>query len=138
MIEQPFTLGSLANTMQSHNIENKHFRLVLEQVLSCASQEIDADFAEGFFWSDHFTYNQDLVDSFKYMYPDKMEELLLQRKDYGFYNAPYYVLPRHKKNMGLPMNIKLDNIRLSTKKRKKTSSRMASGCKREESSNQSV
>ncbi len=69
------------------------------------------------FWSDHFTYNQDLVDSFKYMYPDKMEELLLQRKDYGFYNAPYYVLPRHKK-YGLTNEHKVRQYKAIDKKEK--------------------
>ncbi|WP_041722924.1 hypothetical protein [Caldicellulosiruptor saccharolyticus] len=53
---------------------------------------IEADPGEGF-WIDHFTYNFDLIENFESIYPDKMKDLLLQKK-YFYYDNEHYVRPR--------------------------------------------
>ncbi len=93
VIKDKFTPGSLVNHLERYGISD---RKVLEIIMKYATQHIDVDFGEGF-WSDHFTYNLDLVKSYQYVYPDKMDDLLYGRKDYCYYNAPYYVIPRHEK-----------------------------------------
>lgn len=95
IVKNQYTPGSLmtAITGIKTTFDSKK---VLETTLKFASQEIDVDFGEGF-WSDHFTYNQDLIDSYEYMYPDKIEATLFDDYSYKFFNAPYYVVPREDK-----------------------------------------
>ncbi len=88
-----FSPGSLMAKLDSLGIDDSK---IFNVILKYAKQNIDVAFGEGF-WSDHFTYNLDLVESYRYIYPDAMEALLLERHDYKFYNAPYEVLPREQK-----------------------------------------
>lgn len=97
LASETFTPGSLSMALAGMNgCTEEDQDNVLKIVLKAAVQEIDVDFGEGF-WSDHFTYNLDLIESFGYMYPDKLETALFERMDYAFYNASYYVLPRAMK-----------------------------------------
>ena len=96
IVKNQFTPGSLMTELNAIIDETISGRNVLEIALKYANQEIDVDFGEGF-WSDHFTYNQDLVDSYEYMYPDKIEATLFEDYNYQFYNAPYFVVPREDK-----------------------------------------
>ena len=68
----------------------------LGQVLeSCRKQEL-ADHGEGF-WTDHWTYNLDLLESYLSVYPDELQNLLLHKKSFVFYQNNHYVLPRDKR-----------------------------------------
>jgi len=92
-LKEGFTPGTLMTKLDSLQIEEHK---IFQAILKAASQDIDVAFGEGF-WSDHFTYNLDLVESYLYVYPDKLEDMLIGRKDYRFFNAPYQVLPREGK-----------------------------------------
>ena len=89
----PFTPGRLSQKLDAKGVTDTK---VFDAMMRYAEQAIDVTFGEGY-WSDHFTYNLDLVESYRYIYPDKMGDLLLGRRDYRFFNAPYSVLPRHRK-----------------------------------------
>jgi hypothetical protein len=56
----------------------------------------EAIHGEGF-WIDHWTYNIDLLESFAAIYPDQLKSLLVERRDFTFYDNDYVVRPRHKK-----------------------------------------
>ena len=58
----------------------------------CHKYEL-AEHGEGF-WSDHWTYNLDLIESFLSIYPEELKALLLERKVFSFYHSDHYVLPR--------------------------------------------
>lgn len=49
------------------------------------------------FWADHWTYNLDLLDTFTMIFPDRLERLLLGRRDYTYFDDPDVVLPRAEK-----------------------------------------
>ncbi|MFC1546652.1 hypothetical protein ACFL4O_02925, partial [bacterium] len=49
------------------------------------------------YWSDHWHYNLDLIESFAAIYPEQMEKLLLHKKVLTFYDNPHVVLPRSLK-----------------------------------------
>ncbi|MDT8287728.1 MAG: hypothetical protein RQ748_11505, partial [Elusimicrobiales bacterium] len=49
------------------------------------------------FWADHWFYNLDLIDNYLSVYPDRLEALLLGRRDYYFYDDPDVVRPRSEK-----------------------------------------
>lgn len=66
------------------------------QVLgACQKQEL-ADHGEGF-WSDHWTYNIDLLESYLSVYPERLKEILLNKKVFGFFFNNHYVLPRDQR-----------------------------------------
>ncbi|MCX7820350.1 MAG: hypothetical protein N2258_01590 [Brevinematales bacterium] len=56
----------------------------------------EAEHGEGY-WTDHWTYNIDLIESFEAVFPDKMKELLYEEKSIYFYDDCEFVLPRKEK-----------------------------------------
>lgn len=92
-----FTPGKLISYIASHgvglNVSEEEF---LTGVFSLAKQNIEANFGEGY-WSDHWTYNMDLIDSYLDIFPDRKAELLFEEADYTFFDSPARVLPRSEK-----------------------------------------
>ncbi|MFA5339035.1 MAG: hypothetical protein WC317_02665 [Candidatus Omnitrophota bacterium] len=71
------------------------------------------------FWSDHWSYNMDLIDSFLAVYPDRRKELFSGRRDFTFHDSPYVVLPRQDKYVlwdGKP--VQLGAVKVDEEKRK--------------------
>lgn len=68
----------------------------IARLLEASEQHIEAVYGEGY-WSDHWTYNFDLVESYVSVYPDKIEEMLFEDETYQYYESPVHVLPRHEK-----------------------------------------
>jgi len=74
-------------------VDEKEF---LTRVLeSCQIQEM-AEHGEGF-WTDHWTYNLDLIESYLSVYPDDLKSLLLERKTFQFYHNTHSILPRERR-----------------------------------------
>ena len=73
---------------------------MLEELLPECHQEIEANFAEGY-WIDHWTYNVDLLENYASIYPDKLSDLLFE-KGYHYFYSPVYVEPRFEKYCLLP------------------------------------
>jgi len=95
-VAKDFTPGTLLNSIYKYSLSDTNIRLLLQVIIESSETNIEAEFGEGF-WSDHFTYNQDLIDDFLTIYPESKQELLFEREEYKTYNAPYYVLPREQK-----------------------------------------
>lgn len=58
--------------------------------------EDSACHGEGF-WTDHFSYNLDLLESYESIYPDRIHNLLFGQKVFTFYQNNHFVLPRREK-----------------------------------------
>ncbi len=97
ILDQPFTPGQISNCIARHNIllECDEDEL-LERLLAASVQNIEAGFGEGY-WSDHWDYNMDLVDSYLSIFPEKKQQLLFRDGSYRFYDSPARVLPRSEK-----------------------------------------
>ncbi|MBR2262909.1 MAG: hypothetical protein IJ917_00960 [Firmicutes bacterium] len=63
-----------------------------EEVMRGAKGQLNAKFNEGF-WSDHWTYNLDLVEEYLAIWPDKEEDLLFT-PEYTWFPAQAMVRPR--------------------------------------------
>ncbi|MCF7904644.1 MAG: hypothetical protein K9M49_05780 [Candidatus Marinimicrobia bacterium] len=68
----------------------------LGDFLSVCYQSLDTDHAEGY-WSDHWTYNLDLLHNYLSDYPENAECLLFEKTDYTYHDSAYTVLPRADK-----------------------------------------
>ncbi|MCD6413685.1 MAG: hypothetical protein J7L54_06030 [Elusimicrobia bacterium] len=96
LFEKPFTPGKLLKCLEKAGIGFKNDRKTVSEVLSfCRENEI-GNIHEGF-WVDHWLYNLDLIDTFLMIYPDKLEEILIGKRDYYFYDNPDVVNPRREK-----------------------------------------
>ncbi|WP_327204735.1 hypothetical protein [Paenibacillus sp. DMB20] len=92
-----YTPGKIVNGIADQGISLRlSEEQFLKELLSLSRQHIEASFGEGF-WSDHWTYNMDLVDGYLGIYPDKKEELLFGDPAYTFFDSPVFVLPRSQK-----------------------------------------
>ena len=96
-LSSPFLPGDVLKYVEHNciklNIEEKEF---LGFVLEVCTKREEADHGEGF-WSDHWTYNLDLIESYLALYPEDLEKLLLNTKEFTFYFNSHYVLPRRER-----------------------------------------
>ncbi len=95
MVYKSYTPGQLATLLQ-WTVDKAILTKIVSLCLKYSKQHINADFGEGF-WSDHFSYNQDLIENYLYIYPDKLLDLLVNRWDYGIFHSSFSVLPRDQK-----------------------------------------
>ena len=56
----------------------------------------DTDHGEGY-WSDHWTYNLDLLENYLAIYPENIAYILFEKKSFSFHDSPYLVRPRNDK-----------------------------------------
>lgn len=95
-LEKPFTPGAFFEKLNEIGIEDletekKYFAKVMEE----ADDAINADFGEGY-WSDHWTYNLDLIENYLEVFPEKEEELLFHTP-VTYYRTQVPVLKRRKR-----------------------------------------
>ncbi|MCA9407708.1 MAG: hypothetical protein KC733_03395, partial [Candidatus Omnitrophica bacterium] len=74
-------------------VDQKDF---LGRILEISAIQEIAQHGEGF-WSDHWTYNLDLIESFLAFYPEQLHHLVIGKKDFTFYHSDHYVLPRDQR-----------------------------------------
>lgn len=96
-IKGNFTLGQVIN-----GIFKKEIALAidedafLQELTTLCDQNIESAFKEGY-WSDHFSYNIDLVEDYMKIFPDKKDEFLYDNCTYRFYDSVERVMPRSQK-----------------------------------------
>ncbi|MDD5258883.1 MAG: cellobiose phosphorylase, partial [bacterium] len=95
--EKQFEPGSLLLFIERNKISLKVAEEQLLREIFGRSQRIkEAEHGEGF-WTDHWTYNLDLLETYLAVYPEKEREILLEKKEFTFYDNAHIVLPRHEK-----------------------------------------
>lgn len=91
-----FTPGGFYQKMEELGILDEEKQdTFFEQVFERAEGNLNADFGEGY-WSDHWTYNLDLIESYLSVYPEKEAELLMEQ-DYTYFCCQIPILPRVKR-----------------------------------------
>ncbi|SDB19587.1 hypothetical protein SAMN02910298_00899 [Pseudobutyrivibrio sp. YE44] len=96
-LSQPFTPGELVAAIVDGDSScggdfNESCQRRFEDIMTQAIETVNADFGEGY-WSDHWTYNLDLIEDYLEIYPDKKDELLFDTKVKAF-DAAVKVKPR--------------------------------------------
>ncbi|MFA4988717.1 MAG: cellobiose phosphorylase [Candidatus Omnitrophota bacterium] len=97
LAEKRFTPGELIFFIEDSGIRLKMpYDKLLGIVFSCSSRIREAEHGEGF-WTDHWTYNLDLIDSYLGVYPEKFKELFFEKKCFTFFDNPETVRPRKER-----------------------------------------
>ncbi len=92
-----FMPGDLFKTIYQHGLKLSCSPMeFMNQVLGHGQKQELADHGEGF-WSDHWTYNIDLLESYLAVYPERLKEILLDKKVFSFFFNNHYVLPRDQR-----------------------------------------
>ena len=96
-LNKPFTPGDVVLFIN----ENKtKLRIPCDEFLnilvSHSLKNQEAEHSEGF-WTDHWTYNLDLLESYLNIYPEKLKEIAFEKKAFTFYDNIEIVKPRSEK-----------------------------------------
>lgn len=96
-LKKGFMPGDLFNFLNTNNIKLKISAVdFLAEVLGVSQKYETAHHGEGF-WTDHWIYNLDLIESYLSLYPEDWRYLLLEHKQFTFFQNSVYVLPRERR-----------------------------------------
>jgi len=96
-LKKPFTPGELIFFIEENKINLKEcYDNFLDLILFSSLKSQEAEHGEGF-WTDHWAYNLDLIDSYLGLYPEKSNELFFGSKIFSFYDNAELVRPRSEK-----------------------------------------
>ena len=102
LLSQPFTPGKLLMTTQEEGITfDRATDEVINLIMDRSEQQHQAAFGEGY-WTDHWTYLLDLIESYLTVFPDKESSLLFDNRTYTFFDSPAFVRPRMDKYILTP------------------------------------
>ena len=92
-----FTPGELIFFLEENKIiVNGTLDQFLDLIIGGSLKSQEADHAEGY-WTDHWTYNLDLIQRYLGLYPEKFNELFFEKKVFSFYDSFELVRPRSEK-----------------------------------------
>jgi hypothetical protein len=77
----------------------------LTKILGACTKDESAEAGEGF-WSDHWTYNLDLINSYLGLYPEKLKGLFFEKRVFTFFLNDLYVLPRDSRYILTPSGVR--------------------------------
>jgi len=99
ILQNDFSPGELFMTIEKAGIKLKRpWHEFLDELLKNCDAKYEATHSEGF-WIDHWTYNLDLVENFLSIYPEKLKDILLDKKEFTFYDNSHFVKPRSEKSL---------------------------------------
>ncbi|MDT8420777.1 MAG: hypothetical protein RQ754_10120 [Desulfuromonadales bacterium] len=105
---KPFTPGSLMAWLQHNGIRLKiPSEDLLGSLLGICRRITETEHGEGF-WTDHWTYNLDLLENYLALYPENEQPLLFEKKTFTFYDNAHRVQCRDDKYVlwdGNPMQL---------------------------------
>ena len=95
VLSKKFTPGILINGMFNNNVKsNISDDEFLSKVLEYSEQNFEGMSDKEGFWTDHFVYLLDLIDTYKMIYPDKIKELIFDNNEYTYFDNEVFVNPR--------------------------------------------
>lgn len=96
ILSDAFTPGKVIGCLYNKGTNFEVAKNFLRDILTVSEQNIEASYVKGY-WSDHFTYNMDLIQTYLNVYPDQEQLFLFDTKDYRFFHSPVQVLSRFHK-----------------------------------------
>ena len=94
LLAAPYTPGKLAMAAEHWQYApGYNAQTLVRTALAHADCEPNADFKEGY-WTDHWTYDLDLIESYLAVWPEQEKELLFGDASYPWFESRTAVLPR--------------------------------------------
>ena len=93
LLSGEFTPGSLAMAAENWALEDGDLEGFLAHAFALAKEGVSATFAEGY-WSDHWTFNLDQIESYLSVFPEKESALLFGEGTLSWFVSPEGILPR--------------------------------------------
>ncbi len=116
-LKKPFTPGEFMEYLKESTLDlPKTTDDFMGEILECCHKEYGTEHGEGY-WTDHWTYNLDLLENYLAVYPENKKSILFEDKVFTFYDNPHTVKPRDEKYViwnDRPMQ--LDSVALDTEK----------------------
>ncbi len=124
LLKREFTLGELFSFLRDSAIRLKGGpERFLRTLLSHCDRIEDAVHIEGF-WTDHWSYNLDLIESYLSMFPEREFTALFQDRSYTFFDNDHFVVGREDKFVLTPAGVRqYKAVRFSEEKAELISSR---------------
>jgi hypothetical protein len=107
-LKDSFTPGELMLRLDELGITvNGDPESFIGDLLGVCEKQYCTDYGEGF-WTDHWTYNLDLLENYLSVFPEEKKRILFEEKVFTFYDNPHRVQPREDKYVvweGRPMQL---------------------------------
>jgi len=101
-LEHGLTPGEAFRICAQHGVRLRvDRRQFLERLLGVSEKVETASFGEGY-WTDHWFYCFDLMESFLAIYPDRLREVLLDDTSFTYWDTDFYVKGRAEKYVWKP------------------------------------
>lgn len=94
-ITKPFTPGALWKKLEETVKDKETSDALFEQIIDAADGLVNGNFGEGY-WSDHWTYNLDLIEDYLEVFPEKEKEMLYEQ-DYTTFLSQVNINHREKR-----------------------------------------
>ena len=93
-LNKPFTPGEIILFIEENKLKLKvSCDEFLNTLISHCQKNEEAEHGEGF-WTDHWTYNLDLLESYLGVYPEKLKEITFDKRAFYFYDNTEIVKER--------------------------------------------
>ncbi len=97
LLSKAFTPGSVLKALTDNNMTLQVSReLFISELMKVSEPHIQAVFGEGY-WTDHWTYNLDLIESYLGIYPEAEKALLFEDHTYTYFESAATVRPRSER-----------------------------------------
>jgi len=96
-LKKPFSPGEILHFLEENKISTQiPEEEFLTLILSFSQKEQTIDHSDGF-WTDHWTYNLDLLENYLKIYPEKLKEIIFEKPIFSFYDNSYVVKERKER-----------------------------------------
>ena len=97
ILHKPFTPADVIFFIEENKVKlNTSYDELLATLISSSLKVQEAEHAEGF-WTDHWTYTIDLLENYLAVYPEKLKQILFEKKAFTFFDNSEIVRPRNEK-----------------------------------------
>jgi hypothetical protein len=98
IVTKSFRLGQLLKDMKSKQIESDLDRdEFINRIVAMSRQSYAGQYAQNGYWTDHWTYTLDLIQSYLFIFPDREEKMMFDEGTIPFFMSPAIVKTRAQK-----------------------------------------
>ncbi len=99
-LEEPVAPGHLLEYLEVvvPSLTGDERAALFDRIIEGCARVEAFNFKEGY-WSDHWTYNTDLLEAYASVFPERTRDLLLNDRSFSYYDTCFMVQPRHLKHI---------------------------------------